>query len=327
MVSLVIPVYNERGALRALADEIVAVGPALGAWEAVFVDDGSTDGTTELLRELVAERPEFVLVRLRRNFGKSTALMAGFSTARGDRIVTLDGDGQDDPAELPRLLAPLDEGYTLVSGWKQDRQDPITKRLPSRVFNGFTAKLSGVDLHDFNCGFKAYRAPAARELTLYGEMYRYVAVLGFQRGWRVAEVAVNHRPRLHGQSKFGAERFLRGMFDLMTVMFLGRYRHRPLHLFGMLGSAVFALGLLISLYLTFEKVVNGEGIGDRPLLMLGVLLLVVGVQLLSLGLISELLTMSHAEQRGAAAVTDQVEETVRGSDVVVAPKAAPLGVG
>ena len=329
MVSLVIPVYNERDSLRDLAEEIVAVGPQLGEWEAVFVDDGSTDGTSDVLRELVAEHPEFVLVRLRRNFGKSTALMAGFSTARGEKIATLDGDGQDDPAELPRLLAPLDEGYSLVSGWKHERKDPITKRLPSKVFNGFTAMLSGVHLHDHNCGLKAYRANAARELTLYGEMYRYVAVLGFQRGWRVTEVPVNHRPRLHGESKFGAERFLRGMFDLMTVLFLGRYRHRPLHLFGLVGSVTFFVGLLICLGLTFDKLVNGASISDRPLLLLGVVLLVVGVQLVSLGLISELLTMSQAEQRGSRAVTDQIEETVRQPEALPArtKTPSPLGVG
>jgi glycosyltransferase involved in cell wall biosynthesis len=312
MLSLVIPVYNERESLPGLAEEIVSTCSSLGVeWEALFVDDGSTDDSPEVIRKLGTEQPRFGLVRLRRNFGKSAALLAGFAAARGDRIVTLDGDGQDDPAEIPRLLAKLDEGYSLVSGWKHTRQDPLRKRLPSRLFNWITARLSGVRLHDFNCGLKAYRGSAARELLLYGEMHRYVPVIGAQRGWRVTEVPVNHRARAHGRSKFGFERYLRGMFDLVTVLFLGRYRHRPLHLFGALGFAIFSVGLLTCLYLSYEKLVGGESIGDRPLLLLGVLALVVGVQILSLGLISELIAISHAEQRGARAAEYQVEEVRR----------------
>ena len=323
MISLVIPVFNERDSLHGLAEEIQRACDPLGDWEAIFVDDGSYDGSADVIGELCAQRPEFVLVRLRRNFGKSSALMAGFDQARGDVVVTLDADGQDDPAEIPRLLEKIDEGYTLVSGWKVKRNDPISKTLPSRVFNTVVSKVSGVRLHDFNSGLKAYRTAAARELVLYGEMYRFVAVLGHQRGWRVTEIQVNHRPRLHGESKFGRERFLRGIFDLLTVLFLGRYRHRPLHLFGLIGGLMFALGMVILLFLTFEKLVLGEGIGDRPLLMLGVLLLVVGVQLASLGLISELLTISHAEQRATEAVRESVEEVRRAPELV--REASPVG--
>lgn len=322
VISLVIPVFNEHESLRPLAAEIVEACAGLGEWEAVFVDDGSNDGSADIIRQLAAERPEFVLVRLRRNFGKSTALMAGFDAARGDVIVTLDADGQDDPREIPRMIALLDEGHTLVSGWKRQRNDPPSKTVPSRVFNGVTAALSGVRIHDFNCGLKAYRANAARELTLYGEMYRLVPVIGYQRGWKVTELEVNHRPRVHGQSKFGAERFLRGLFDLMTVLFLGRYRHRPLHLFGGLGALLVIAGFAICAYLSFEKIVNGASISDRPLLLLGVLILVVGVQVLSLGLISELITMTHAEQRGARTVRDQVDEVVRRESAAPAQRRA-----
>lgn len=327
MLSLVIPVFNERESLRGLAGEIVDACSQTGPWEAIFVDDGSVDGSTEVIRALCDERPEFVLVRLRRNFGKSTALMAGFGAARGDRIVTLDADGQDDPRQIPRLLGVLDSGQTLVSGWKRRRNDPLSKTLPSKIFNRVTSVMSGVDIHDFNCGLKAYRATAARELTLYGEMYRFVPVIGYQRGWKVAELEVNHRPRVHGTSKFGAERFLRGLFDLMTVLFLGRYRHRPLHLFGAVGLVTLLMGFAICAYLTFEKVVNGASISDRPLLLFGVLCLVVGVQVLSLGLISELITMTHAEQRGARAVSDQIEEIVRRPETAAPSAVKPVGVG
>lgn len=311
MLSIVVPVYNEREALPRLATELAAACDGLGEpWEAVFVDDGSEDGSGELIRELAQQHAEFVLVRLRRNFGKSAALSAGLAQAGGERVVTLDADGQDDPAEIRRLLAKLDEGYDLVSGWKRERHDPLGRRLASRLFNRVTALLSGVRLHDFNCGLKAYRGAAARELRLYGELHRYVPVIGAFRGWRVAEVAVNHRPRRHGRSKFGPERYLRGMFDLMTVLFLGRYRQRPLHLFGGMGLAMLATGFVICAYLTVVKI-GGEPIGRRPLLLFGVLLLVVGVQLFSLGLISEMLASARADQPGPGAADYQVDEVIR----------------
>lgn len=310
MLSVVIPVYNERQALPALAEELVAACAALGEpWEAIFVDDGSSDGSAELIRELAGRHPELVLVRLRRNFGKSAALRAGFARTRGERVLTLDADGQDDPAEIGRLLAKLDEGYDLVSGWKRRRHDPPLKRAASRLFNRVTALLSGVDLHDFNCGLKAYRGAAVRELPLYGELHRYLPVIGAFRGWRISEVAVNHRPRRWGRSKFGPERYLRGLLDLMTVLFLGRYRQRPLHLFGGLGLAMLFAGFVICAYLTVVKL-GGEPIGHRPLLLLGVLLAVVGVQLLSLGLISEMIASGRADQPGARAEEEQVEEVV-----------------
>jgi dolichol-phosphate mannosyltransferase len=237
------------------------------------------------------------VVRLRRNFGKAAALMAGFDHARGEAIVTIDADLQDDPAEIPRLLAKLDEGFDLVSGWKAKRRDPWRRRLLSRVFNRVTGWISGVRLHDMNCGLKAYRAEVAHGLRLYGELHRFVPVLAHYRGYRIAELPVNHRPREHGRSRYGVERYLRGFLDLLTVSFMGRYRHRPLHLFGGLGLGLGAIGVAILVYLTVVKLA-GHAIGERPLLTLGVLLVVVGLQFFSLGLISEMIT-SHHEERAA----------------------------
>ena len=236
MLSVVVPAHNEERSLPALTAELTAALGALGRpWEIVVVDDGSTDGTFATLTRLRAEQPALRVVRLRRNFGKAAALAAGFEHARGDVIVTLDGDGQDDPAEIPRLVAKLDEGFDLVSGWKARRRDPLARRLLSRIYNAVTGWVSGVRLHDMNCGLKAYRGEVARGLHLYGELHRFIPVLAHYEGFSVAEVPVNHRPREHGRSRYGPERYLRGFFDLLTVTFMGRYRYRPLHLFGGLG--------------------------------------------------------------------------------------------
>jgi glycosyltransferase involved in cell wall biosynthesis len=261
----------------------------------MFVDDGSTDGSMDVLSRLNAETTNVVVVHLRRNFGKAAALQAGFLEARGDVVVTIDADLQDDPAEIPRLLSKLEEGYDLVSGWKEHRNDPFLRRLFSRIFNWTTAVISGVRLHDVNCGLKAYRADVLRGMRIYGELHRFVPILASYRGFRIAELPVNHRPRQHGSSRYGPERYLRGFFDLLSVTFMGRYRHRPLHLFGGLGLLMGAVGFVILLYLTVVWL-WGEAIGHRPLLTLGVLLVVVGIQLVSLGLLSELVT-SHNEER------------------------------
>ncbi len=310
MVSIVIPVFNERDSLSELADQVaVACDQLEGHWEAIFVDDGSTDGSASLLRELTDRNRKFKLVRLKRNFGKSAALATGISQSRGERIVTMDADLQDDPAEIPRLLEPLDRGFDLVSGWKRSRRDPFFKRVPSRIFNWVTAKLSGVRLHDFNCGFKAYRASAAKDLVLYGELYRYIPVIGAQKGWRITELEVNHRPRRHGKSKFGRERYLRGFFDLLTVLFMGRYRHRPLHLFGGLGVTLITIGAVISAYLSMLWFA-GQSIGTRPLLLLGVLLIVVGVQMLFFGLIGEMIVGGQERQERSMYQEEKVDEVV-----------------
>jgi glycosyltransferase involved in cell wall biosynthesis len=296
MLSVVVPVRNEERSVALLYDELAAALDPLGEpWEAVFVDDGSTDGSFAALTRLHAAAANVRVVRLRRNFGKAAALMAGFDQSQGDTIVTIDGDLQDDPSEIPRLLAKLDEGFDLVTGWKTRRRDPLLRRVLSRIFNAVTSRFSGVRLHDMNCGLKAYRTEVVHGLRIYGELHRFVPVLAHYRGYRVAELPVNHRPREHGRSRYGPERYLRGFLDLLTVSFIGRYRHRPLHLFGGLGLALGAIGLGILVYLTILKL-GGHAIGGRPLLTLGVLLVVVGLQFFSLGLISEMITSHHEER-------------------------------
>jgi glycosyltransferase involved in cell wall biosynthesis len=312
VISVVVPVHDEERSVGLLYEELqAALDPLDEPWEAVFVDDGSTDGSFGALTRLHAAEPNVRVVRLRRNFGKSAALAAGFAVAEGDTVVTIDGDLQDDPAEIPRLLAKLDEGFDLVSGWKTKRRDPWRRRVPSRIFNAVTSRVSGLRLHDMNCGLKAYRAEVLRGVRIYGELHRFLPVLAHYRGYRVAELPVNHRPRTHGRSNYGMERYVRGFLDLLTVSFMGRYRHRPLHLFGGLGLLLGALGTAILVYLTVLKA-TGEAIGHRPLLTLGVLLVVVGLQFFSLGLMSELIT-SHHEERAAERDREQlhVDEVLR----------------
>ena len=298
MISVVVPVHDEERSVRLLYDELQAALEPLGHdWEVLYVDDGSTDGTFAALTRLQAHEPGVRIVRLRRNFGKASALAAGFAQAAGGVVVTIDGDLQDDPSEIPRLLVKLEEGFDLVSGWKTRRRDPWRRRVLSRAFNGVTSRLSGLRLHDFNCGLKAYRAEVLRGLRLYGELHRFLPVLAHYRGFRVTELPVNHRPRRHGRSRYGMERYLRGFFDLLTVTFMGRYRYRPLHLFGSVGLVLGLVGFALLTYLTALKA-TGEAIGGRPLLTLGVLLVVVGIQLFSLGLVGELVTSLHEERAG-----------------------------
>jgi glycosyltransferase involved in cell wall biosynthesis len=298
VISIVIPVHDEERSVALLYEELQAALEPLGEeWEAVFVDDGSTDGSFAALTRLHNARDNVVVVRLRRNFGKAAALATGFAQARGETVVTIDADLQDDPSEIPHLLLKLDEGFDLVSGWKVKRRDPLGRRALSRLFNWVTGRVSGLRLHDMNCGLKAYRAEVVRGLRLYGELHRFIPVLAHYRGFRVAELPVNHRPREHGRSRYGLERYFRGFLDFLTVSFIGRYRHRPLHLFGGLGLVLGALGVAILVYLTVVKL-TGHAIGDRPLLTLGVLLVVVGLQFFSLGLISEMLTSQHEEGVG-----------------------------
>jgi dolichol-phosphate mannosyltransferase len=298
VISVVVPVYNEERSVALLFDELHSALQQVGQpWEAIFVDDGSSDGTFAALTRLHAAHENVVVIRLRRNFGKAAALASGFDKAQGETVITIDGDLQDDPAEIPRLLAKLEEGFDLVSGWKSRRRDPWSRRLMSRIANSVTGWVSGIRLHDMNCGFKAYRAEVVHGLRLYGELHRYIPVLAYHRGYRIAELPVNHRPREHGRSRYGPERYLRGFLDLLTVSFIGRYRHRPLHLFGGLGLVLGLVGSAILVYMAVLKVM-GHAIGGRPLLLLGVLLVVVGLQFFSLGLISEMITSQH-EERGA----------------------------
>jgi glycosyltransferase involved in cell wall biosynthesis len=295
-VSVVVPLFNEAATLEALYDQVGKALDAAGlAWEIVYVDDGSADGSYDKLVHLHETHGNVRVVRLRRNMGKAAALAAGIDVASGKAIVTMDADLQDDPAEIPALLRCLDDGFDLVCGWKRDRHDPFTRRLVSRVYNLATRWATGVRLHDMNCGLKAARAEVFANVRLYGERHRFVPVLAHHLGYRVAELPVNHRARLNGRSRFGIERYMRAPFDLLTIVFLGRYRYRPLHLFGAIGLVTGTAGFGVLVYLTVLKA-GGAGIGQRPLLLLGVLLLVVGVQLLSLGLIGEMLTGHHEER-------------------------------
>ena len=314
MISVVIPVYNEEGSLVALHGEIDAVfsNGSLGPVELLFVDDGSKDGSWELIAELARRDPRVSAIRFRRNFGKASALTAGFQAARGDRVFTLDADLQDDPAEIPKFLDRLDHGFDVVSGWKKTRYDPWHKVYPSRVFNWMVSSLTGCVLHDHNCGFKAYRSEVLAEIGIYGELHRFVPALAHARGFRVGELEVNHRPRRHGHSKYGVARFAKGFLDLLTVTFLSRFRHRPLHVFGGTGLVLLGLGLLGMTYLAGVWVAgiwqpDYEPIGTRPLLSYSIALLVVGVQLFSLGALAELLTASSIRSSDMYSIAETIQ--------------------
>lgn len=287
-LSILIPVMNEEGNLPELYERLTDRLGQIGLpYEIVFVDDGSSDSTWSLISELNANDARIVGLRHRRNFGKAQALSSGFAIVRGDVVVTMDGDLQDDPAELPNFLAMLDQGFDLVSGWKQRRQDPLGKTAPSRVFNWTVRKTTGVQLHDFNCGFKAYRREVTSSIRLYGELHRFTPVLAYAEGFRIGELPVRHHARKWGSSKYGWSRLTKGFLDLFTVIFLTQYRQRPMHLFGLPGLISMALGVLLGLWLTFEKFILDEAIGTRPALLLSVLLVVIGAQFFGLGLLGE----------------------------------------
>jgi glycosyltransferase involved in cell wall biosynthesis len=294
-ISVLIPVFDEADSLVALHRRVTEALTALGRpYEVLFVDDGSRDGTLDRLAEIAARDERVRVISLRRNFGKAAALSVGFREVRGARVVTLDGDLQDDPAEIPGLLAGLDEGYDLVSGWKRHRRDPITKTWPSRVWNWMTARATGIPLHDFNCGLKAYRGEVVRSIRLYGELHRYIPVLADRLGFRVTEREVRHHPRRSGRSKYGAARFLNGFLDLLTVTFLASSRRSPLHVFGRLGAAFLAVGLGIHVYMGGLWIAEGR-LRVRPLLLFGVILLIIGIQFISMGLLAEMVASGHRE--------------------------------
>jgi len=290
-LSVIVPVLNERENLPQLYQRLTEVlAPMHREYEILLVDDGSSDGGVEFCRALAESDGRVTLVELRRHFGKATALQVGFQVARGDVIITMDGDLQDDPAEIPRFLEALEDGVDLVSGWKKKRHDPLTKTLPSKLFNFVTSTLTGIKLRDFNCGFKAYRREVVESLDLYGELHRYIPVLAHANGFRIGEIPVNHHPRQNGKSKYSFERFFRGAFDLLTVLFLGSFKRRPLHLFGLIGIAFCGLGFAIDLYLSVLWLTGIAYIGNRPLLILGTLLIIVGIQVLIFGLLAEMIT-------------------------------------
>lgn len=288
-LSIVIPLVNENDSLRPLSEELESVLTTLGrSYEIIFVDDGSTDASFATLQRLHASDPEHIrVIRFRRNFGKTAALSAAFKRARGEVVMTMDADLQDDPHEIPKLLAKLEEGYDMVAAWRERRQDPTSKTIPSRIANTVVTLVAGVKLHDVNCGFKAYRAEVVRELKLYGDLHRFIPILAVWQGFTIAEVPVAHRPRRFGHSKYGWHRFIRSFFDFLVVLFLTRYLRRPLQLFGTLGAISFFVGLVLGVYLAYLRLF-GPGIGWRPALFADVMAIVVGVQLIAIGLLGEM---------------------------------------
>ena len=313
-VSIVVPVYEEHESLQPLTDQIfdVAERNDFGLHELIFVDDGSRDGSWAVMKELAATRPKVTAIRLRRNFGKAAALNVGIEASEGDIIVTMDADLQDDPVELPRLIETMKSGYDLVSGWRERRNDPLSKTWPSWLYNKATSWLSGIHLHDFNCGYKAYRREVFDSVDLYGDMHRYVPVLAHSLGFRVGEVPVEHHARRYGVSKYGFKRFMRGFIDLLTVLTITRYARRPGHLFGAIGIALLGIGVLALSYLTGLKLFTGAQIGGRPMMFFGGLSVVVGVQILFFGLLSEMINSQAKGLEPEFLIKERVSRSKRG---------------
>jgi len=293
-LSVVIPVYNEGENLNSLYSQLKSVLENLGkAYEIILVDDGSTDSSFLIMEKLHGQDHNIKVIQFRKNFGKAAALSAGFTSAQGKIITTMDADLQDDPREIPNFIKKLNEGYDLVCGWRFKRRDPVSRTFPSRLFNSLTATLTGVKVHDFNCGFKAYRKEVIEDLDLYGELHRYIPALAHWKGFKVGEIKVEHHPRAHGKSKYGVERLFRGLTDLFTVMFLTKYMKKPLHLFGAVGVFLLLIGFIINAYLAILKFVLRQAIGGRPLLLLGVLLMLIGFQIISTGLVGEMIVSTR----------------------------------
>lgn len=294
-VSVIVPAYNEEESIRQLYKEIIeSIGVLkrknqVSSYEIWFINDGSIDGTEKVISGLCDEDENVHMISFRRNFGKSPALQSAFWHVTGDIVFTLDADLQDDPAEFSRFIEKIDDGYDLVVGWKVNRLDPAEKRLPSKLFNKVTSKVSGIALHDHDCGFKCFRREVVNALDLYGELHRYIPVLAHRRGFRITEITVNHRKRENGKSKYGMERYMRGLLDSFTTTFLLKYYDRPMYFFGRLGVILCSIGGMICLVLSIIKLATGQAIGTRPLLTLGVLMIIVGVQSISTGFVCNLL--------------------------------------
>ena len=299
-ISIVIPVYNEEESILTLHKQIRNACEPMGkSYEMLFVDDASTDGTFALLKQMHRKDPSLRVLRFSRNFGQTAALAAGISHAKGEIIVTLDGDLQNDPADIPRLVAKLEEGYDLISGWRLNRQDPfLTRRLPSIMANWLISLTTKVKLHDYGCTLKAFRSEVAKSLHLYGEMHRFIPALASDLGAAIAEMPVNHRPRSHGNSKYGISRTIRVILDLLTVKFLSSYLTRPIHVFGSLGLLSTTAGTAMLGYLGFQRLFLSMPLANRPLLLLGILLMVMGVQLITMGLLGEMISRIYHEGQG-----------------------------
>jgi glycosyltransferase involved in cell wall biosynthesis len=316
MISIVIPLLNEKESLALLQGEIAQIAQKDNLdVELLFVDDGSSDGSWEVIADLARQHTNVRGIRFRRNFGKSAALAAGFAATRGDIILTLDADLQDDPAEIPRFLAALAEGKDVVSGWKRQRYDPWHKVLPSRIFNFMVSRLTGVCLHDHNCGMKCYRAQVLREIRLYGELHRFVPVLADARGFKVGEIAINHRPRRFGSSKYGVSRFVKGFLDLLTVKFLTGFRQRPQHLLGSIGLLSFLAGSLGLLYLAVTWLIRlwddslFRPLHERPLLIYSLAAVLLGAQLVSMGFLAELITAYTGHEKDSFSIAERTWES------------------
>ncbi len=295
-ISIIIPVFNEQDNIRPLFQRITSVMSdiKIKSFEVVFIDDGSTDKSWEQLTDLYDENPYHTkLIKLRKNFGKSAALNAGFHESCGDIVFTMDADLQDDPEEIPNFLNKLDEGFDLVSGWKQNRKDPLSKTVPSKIFNKITTLISGIKLNDFNCGFKAYKKDVLKFINLYGELHRYIPVLANEYGFKIGEIPVQHHPRAHGSSKYGFERYARGFLDLLTILVTTKYLQRPGHLFGGIGIFFGIFGAISLIYLVILWFLGYRPIGNRPLLLFGIMSAVLSVQLISLGLLAEHINKSR----------------------------------
>jgi glycosyltransferase involved in cell wall biosynthesis len=289
--SVIVPLYNEEGSLQELSGQLKDVLGRMGMpYEIIFVDDGSTDGSFKVLRELHRNNKRVKVIRLRKNFGKSAALALGFQQAKGEIVITLDADLQDDPAEIPNLVRELKKGYDVISGWKKRRRDPITKTVPSKLFNYTVRLITGIKIHDFNCGLKAYRKDVVKTIRVYGELHRFIPVLAHWQGFKIGELIVLHRKRKYGRTKFGITRYLKGFLDFITVLFTTRFAARPLHLFGTIGIISFLTGFCIDAYLTIQWLLGNITLSNRPLLLAGFLLIIVGVQFFAIGLLGEMIS-------------------------------------
>jgi len=295
-ITIIIPIYNEELSIDSLYNEIkVIVDNNFNEYEIIFIDDGSSDLSFNVINNIALKDFNVIAIQLNRNYGKSDALNEGFKLSRYNNIVTLDGDLQDDPNEITKLVEKLNQGWDCISGWKKNRKDPLSKTIPSFFFNKFVNFLSGLKLHDLNCGIKAYKRDAIKSLNIYGGLHRYIPLLLFNNGYKVSEHIVNHRPRLHGKTKYGKSRFFHGIFDFLTIYFLKKYFNKPMYFFGSIGLLLSSIGILINLYLSILWF-QGISIGSRPLFFLGILLIVVGIQSLSIGLIGELIVNSSRKK-------------------------------
>ena len=296
-VSVVIPVLNEKESLPELVRELEHSLSTYSAWEVIFIDDGSSDGSTEWIADLCTKNSNFKLLQFYRNYGKAAALSEGFKVATGEYIITMDADLQDDPAEIPNLISKLSDGWDLVSGWKKMRHDPLNKTLPSKVFNFVTRLMTGVKIHDFNCGLKGYKQAVVKSIEVYGGRHRYIPALAGQQKFKITEIVVNHRARQFGETKYGGSRMFHGFFDLITILFLNRYTQQPLHLFGMFGIGFLKVGFIVECFVLYFKYALGEPFSKHmALLMFGIMFIIIGIQFFSIGLLGELMTRSTQGQ-------------------------------